>query len=320
MKTKETNIVTVLSLLVIIAAFILFMFFWKTSSAVTDSEVQSSSKQSSTASVLSKVEDITSRVNKTSSENKSSDIKNNNESNININVTSATDKPSLDITSTASKNKPDTSSSKVKPTGEESKTSAQKPLKSSKNKSLFIGDSRTVGLMEYGGIKNSDFFCWVGMSVYNINKKSVSVPGVGKVSLTELLNGKKYDNIYIMLGINEIGYKLSSIVDKYSQLINSIEESQPNANIFVEANLHVTEKYEKNDKTVNNKAINKLNSKLENLADGKGEFYIDANVLFDDKNGNLSAEKSGDGAHIYAKYYKEWGNWIMEQTALLIGE
>ena len=281
MKTKETNIVTVLSLLIIIALFILFMFSWKTSSDGTDSDVQSSSKQSSTVSVLSNVEDITCRTNKTSSENESSEVK-------------TTDK--------------------------ESATSTKKPPKSSKNKNLFIGDSRTVGLMEYSGIKNSDFFCWVGMSVYNINKKSVSVPDVGKVSLTELLSGKKYDNIYIMLGINEIGYKLSSIVDKYSDLINSIKEIQPDANIFAMANLHVTEKTARGDDIVNNKAINNLNSNLKNLAQGKGEFYIDANVLFDDKNGNLSAEKSEDGTHIYAKYYKEWGNWIMEQTALLTGE
>ncbi len=281
MKTKETNIVTVLSLLIIIALFILFMFSWKTSSDGTDSEVQSSSKQSSTVSVSSNVEDITSRTHKTSSENKSSEV---------------------EITS------------------KENTTSTKSPHKSLKNKSLFIGDSRTVGLMEYGGIKNSDFFCWVGMSVYNINKKSVSVPGVGKVSLTELLSGKKYDNIYIMLGINEIGYKLSSIVDKYSDLINSIEQIQPDANIFAMANLHVTEKTARGNNIVNNKAINNLNSNLKNLAQGKGEFYIDANVLFDDKNGNLSAEKSEDGIHIYAKYYKEWGNWITEQTALLIGE
>ena len=34
---------------------------------------------------------------------------------------------------------------------------------------LFIGDSRTVGLMEYAGIDDADYFCTVGMSVYNIH-------------------------------------------------------------------------------------------------------------------------------------------------------
>ena len=84
---------------------------------------------------------------------------------------------------------------------------------------LFIGDSRTVGLMEYAGIDTADYFCTVGMSVYNIHKKPVSVPNVGKVTLTELLNGKKYGKIYIMLGINEVGYEFSGIIEKYNELI-----------------------------------------------------------------------------------------------------
>ncbi len=46
---------------------------------------------------------------------------------------------------------------------------------------LFIGDSRTVGLMEYAQIANADFFANTGMSVFNIHKKPVSVPNVGKV-------------------------------------------------------------------------------------------------------------------------------------------
>ncbi|MEZ3421067.1 MAG: hypothetical protein K1V95_04005 [Eubacterium sp.] len=56
---------------------------------------------------------------------------------------------------------------------------------------LFIGDSRTVGLMEYSGL-SSDFFANVGMSVYNIYEKKVSVPGTGKISLNDLLSRKKY--------------------------------------------------------------------------------------------------------------------------------
>lgn len=71
---------------------------------------------------------------------------------------------------------------------------------------LFIGDSRTVGIMEYAGIQDADFFCNVGMSVFSAQKVRVSVKSVGKVTLKELLSHKKYGKIYIMLGINELGY------------------------------------------------------------------------------------------------------------------
>ena len=185
---------------------------------------------------------------------------------------------------------------------------------------LFIGDSRTVGLMEYAGIDGADYFCTVGMSVYNIHKNSVSVPNIGKVTLTELLNGKKYGKIYIMLGINEVGYKFSSTVEKYSELIEFIKDKQPNAVIFIQANLHVSKSRSDSDKVVNNTAINGLNAELAKLADGKSLFYLDANILFDDEAGGLSADKSGDSTHLYAKYYREWGEWIIRQTASLIGE
>ena len=219
-------------------------------------------------------------------------------------------------------------SESISDTNTSSTESTQKPTGTStpefpsvlKCNALFIGDSRTVGLMEYAGIENADFFCTVGMSVYNIHQKSVSVPTVGKVTLTELLKNKKYDKIFIMLGINEVGYKFSSTVSKYSELLDFIQNSQPESIIFIQANLHVTQSRSVSDKVINNPAINGLNSELSKLADGKNKFYLDANILFDDANGGLSVDKTGDSVHLYAKYYVEWGKWIVRQTASLIGE
>lgn len=186
--------------------------------------------------------------------------------------------------------------------------------------SLFIGDSRTVGLMEYANLSDADFFCNVGMSVYNINKKPVSVPNVGKVTFTELISNKKYGRIYIMLGVNEVGYETKTTLSKYSELISLIKQNQPDAAVFIEANLHVAKSRSDSDKTVNNAAIDKLNTELKKLADGKTVFYLDANTVFDDGAGNLAADKTEDGTHLYAKYYAEWGRWIVSQTASLVGE
>lgn len=175
---------------------------------------------------------------------------------------------------------------------------------------LFIGDSRTVGLMEYSGLENTDFFCDVGMSVYNLNEKTLSVVNVGKVNLNELLNKKKYAVIHIMLGINELGYDMDKTVSKYGEIIDSIKKYQPDAVIFVEANLHISNSRSESDDIINNSSIDKLNLKLSNLADGKTVFYIDANPIFDGANGGLDEEKTSDGTHLYAKYYAQWGEWI----------
>ena len=87
---------------------------------------------------------------------------------------------------------------------------------------LFIGDSRTVGMMEYAGLTEANYFCSIGMNVFNIKKNRVSVPSVGKVTLEELLSNKKYGKIYIMLGINELGYDFQSIINIYGDLLDFV--------------------------------------------------------------------------------------------------
>ena len=196
-------------------------------------------------------------------------------------------------------------------------TSAKTNIKALKGKNLFIGDSRTEGLMEYGGIKNADFFAHSGMSVYNVYKKNIYVPRFGKVSLEKLLTKKKYDRIYVMMGINEGGYDFNKTVGKYKALIKYIMKRQPKAKIIIQSNLHVTKKRSNSDKHINNKRINKFNKAIKKIADNKKIFYIDANVLFDDKEGNLDKNKTSDQVHPYAKYYTKWGKWIVDKTVTI---
>jgi hypothetical protein len=65
---------------------------------------------------------------------------------------------------------------------------------------LFIGDSRTVGIKEYGNIDGADFFATEGMSVYSIYQQSINISGVGDVSLKTLLKNKTYGKIYMISG------------------------------------------------------------------------------------------------------------------------
>ena len=182
---------------------------------------------------------------------------------------------------------------------------------------LFIGDSRTVGLMEYSGME-SDFFASVGMSVYNVEDEEVSVPNVGKVTLDQLLSNREYDTIYLMLGINELGYDMDQTVDVYGKLVEDISKSQPNAKIMIQANLHVTQEKSQNHDYITNERIDEFNDKIAGLADGKNIFYLDANPEYDDENGAMSAEVTSDGAHLYAKYYEQWGTWIKAESQRML--
>ena len=179
---------------------------------------------------------------------------------------------------------------------------------------LFIGDSRTVGISEYEDLNNAIFFANTGMSVYNVFEKNVSVPQVGKLKLEQLLTYKKFGKIYIMLGINELGYNQEKTLKKYKDLLKFIQEKQSNAIIYIEANLHVTAERSNKDKTINNININKINNEISKLADNEKIFFIDVNEKFDDENGNLSSNYTQDNVHIYAKYYKEWSDWLSQNA------
>lgn len=105
---------------------------------------------------------------------------------------------------------------------------------------LFIGDSRTVGLYEFSSLKDADFFANVGMSVYNISKAEVYNKDGKRITLLQMLQEKQYKKVFIMLGINEVGYHFDTTVGKYKELVDFIREHQKNMQIVIQSNLHVT--------------------------------------------------------------------------------
>ena len=61
----------------------------------------------------------------------------------------------------------------------------------------------------------ADVFATSGMSVYKVFDTRVQVEGKGKLTLEELLTGRNYKRIYLMLGINELGYEFERSIRKY---------------------------------------------------------------------------------------------------------
>ena len=177
---------------------------------------------------------------------------------------------------------------------------------------LFIGDSRTVGLSEYAGLP-ATFFADVGMTVYSAFDKEVSVAGVGKVTLSDLLSQQKFDRIHLMLGINELGYDMDATVKQYASVLEQIGVLQPDATIYLGANLHVDAARSQSDAIFNNTRINQFNQQVAAMADGKDVIYLDVNPLFDDESGCLRSDLTGDGTHVYGSSYVTWGQWLYEQ-------
>lgn len=170
---------------------------------------------------------------------------------------------------------------------------------------LFIGDSRTVGIRDYGTLPNATYYCDVGLSASKLDKAAIA----------SVVGGKSFGKIYIMLGINEVGNDFEYTVSKFRAIVDAIREYQPNAMIYLNANLHVTAAAQQAG--ITNERIDYLNGKIKEFADNKNIFYIDVNPVFDDGSGNLHPDCTGDGVHVFASYYKTWCEWLCKNTVLV---
>lgn len=176
---------------------------------------------------------------------------------------------------------------------------------------LFIGDSRTVGMYQYGDLGNAVVLADTGMSVYKLLGKEFALSDGSKTTLEDLLSGRSFQKIYLMLGINELGYDFDQTARKYAGIVDKIMELQPQAILFIQANLHITSSKSAKSDIYNNENINRLNDSMKAIAEERNLMYLDVNPLFDDGEGNLSPEYTVDESHVLGKYYKDWVDWLL---------
>lgn len=184
------------------------------------------------------------------------------------------------------------------------------------NDAVFIGDSRTVGLFEYGGLEDrADFFAKISLTIYDVfTAQAAKDEETGKmITVEEALTKKQYGKIYLMLGINELGTgNTEYFMKEYRAVIDRLRELQPEAVIFVEGIMRVTGTKNEEDPIFNNTNINEKNTEIARLADNSSIFYIDVNEAVCDENGNLNEEYTIDEVHLKAKYYNIWKQFLLE--------
>ena len=180
---------------------------------------------------------------------------------------------------------------------------------------LFIGDSRTVGLDEYGGFQESTtFFAKTSLTIYDLfeePEKFAQLADGTKATLEEALTERKFGKIYIMLGINELGRGTTeSFFNVYADAVNRIRMLQPDAVIFIQGIMRVGEEKNNTDAIFNNTNINGRNQAISLMADNQTIFYLEVNDAVCDENGNLISDYTFDQIHLKAKYYQLWKDYL----------
>lgn len=179
--------------------------------------------------------------------------------------------------------------------------------------SLFIGDSRIAGLHDYSGWDQAAFCYKTGLNVYTMMTEQLNI-GLGlQASCTDVLASRQFENIYIMIGINELGSGLpEDFAAKYKENVDIIRSYQPNARIILMGIMYVTAEYAEQNDVFNNDNINCRNIEIAKLANGVDTFYLDMNPAVVDETGALNPEISFDGVHLIAKYYYLWTDFMNE--------
>lgn len=184
---------------------------------------------------------------------------------------------------------------------------------------VFIGDSRTVGLQNYGDWSDQvTFMASTGLMVHKAMRTKVTLPGSkNQVTIEEALSAKQYGKIYIMFGINELGRgDAERYLLDYSTFLDKLKELQPNAIIYIQSGLKVTAKRAAKGDMVTNTGIEERNEIIKSLADDKQVFYLNVNEAVCDEDGNLFEDYTHDGIHLKAQYLTIWKDYLCENAVI----
>ena len=180
---------------------------------------------------------------------------------------------------------------------------------------LFIGDSRMVSSAYYARLGKADYFTDVGMNVFQMFSVTASDDNFDATDLTTLLQNRTYKKIFIMLGINECGYPMSSLLSAYQEDIDTLKRLQPDATIYLLKVYGVSRSVAEGTSYFSPQRLQEINDGIAGLADGKKVHCLDASHLYCDDEGYMKEEYTSDGVHPYAKDAALFAQWLCQQIS-----
>lgn len=180
----------------------------------------------------------------------------------------------------------------------------------------FVGNSLTVGLMMNTDIPKATFLASTGLNVTSAMTDKVAKLSNGKQgTILDALKEKQYGRIYVMFGINEMGWPYPKVFEeKYTQLVNEMKKLQPDAKIYIQSILPVNSKAIKTNKVFTNDNVNKFNKYVMNVAELTESKYLDVGSVMKASNGALPEDASTDGIHLVHSYCQKWLDYLIKNS------
>ncbi len=193
---------------------------------------------------------------------------------------------------------------------------------------IFIGDSISLGIKNSGVIpaKNMVVEKSVGIDHILSDKAMFHTTGSEAKTLFQAISEQmpKPGKIYVLLGLNGMGYDNDYHIQMYSKLVDRLKKTFPDAIIYVESLTPIMQSHPKYPRLSTEK-IKNMNSLIQKMAEEKEVYYLSVQDALVDKNGYLKADyNGGDNVHLNTaghkamfQYYKTHvvlGNGTMDKV------
>jgi lysophospholipase L1-like esterase len=180
---------------------------------------------------------------------------------------------------------------------------------------VFIGDSRTEGFLLNTGLANTTGYCYKGLTVDTAFTNPVISKDGDKVSVMDALRTTNFSKVYIMLGINEAGWIYSDLfIQKYGQIIDEIRNINPDAQIYVQSILPVSQEVSEHHSYLTKTKIDEYNALLQQMAADKSVYYVNCKESVENEDGFLPAESAVDGIHLKRDACNVWLDYLLTHT------
>ncbi len=180
---------------------------------------------------------------------------------------------------------------------------------------VFLGDSRTEGLQLFGGLKLGDYYWARGMSVFAADNPDYAIFDIDgeKLTMVGALGKKQYDCVYIMIGINEMGYAASEYERGLGILLDKVLAAQPDAVVYLQILPPINDAEARANGLgayINNENVALFNEAIVRVATEKKVVLLDTAEVYRDENGELQADVSSDGCHFVYGGYARWVEYL----------
>lgn len=181
---------------------------------------------------------------------------------------------------------------------------------------VFFGNSLVNGLELYGQMGGGDFCCATSASVISVTSTlNATLKNGGAGTLLDKMLETQYGKIYILLGINEIGFNTDYFAEVYGNMLQTIKDAQPEATIYIMSLTPVTKAKSDAGAPFTMDRIREYNEALYQLAVEYECYYVDLVDALADESGYLPSMDSTDGVHFVVAKYPVWADYLRTHYA-----